>query len=711
MKALTGGKAVGLSLGLLVLSITDAGTAQAQGAQSRLRGYPQRAVAGQLDFETTLRSTIDTARARQLSQLFSSQPHVAGTPRQRETAFMVDSIMRSLGLETVVDSYLVYLPLPTRLEVHRVSPSPLALEVAEPGLVEDETTRGEVFPQFNAYTGRGDVTAEVVFANYGLVEDYEVLDRAGVSVEGKIVIARYGRSYRGIKAREAERHGAAGLLLYSDPVDDGYVRGDVYPEGPFRPPQGVQRGSIKNGSGDPSTPGTPSLHGAPRVNESEMQGITRIPVGPISYGAAAELLEGVRGNALPQADWQGGLPFRYHVGPGPVTARIVVDTERGEDAYHTIYNTFAFVSGASVPEEWVILGAHRDAWGPGAIDNVSGTVSVLEAARAFSHARAEGRGPARTIVFATWDAEEWGLIGSTEYVENNEQMLTQRVVAYLNQDSPATGPNFGGGASGPLKSVIREVARTVENLFGEGTVYQSWAAAQGLNEDDETSLGDLGGGSDFAGFYNHLGIASASYGFGGTAGGVYHSAYDTYRWMETFGDPHFLAHKAAAGFSASLAARLANATIIPLDHEAFAVQLDGMLQDLEVDIGGNVADLRNAVEEFRLVARHVNSQIEMAVAENPEHDWKNVNSMLREVERAFTRNEGLEGRSWFRNLLFASDVDNGYSNMPFPSINEALRAGELETVVREIEEMGVHVAAATAILRRIDSALVTQATR
>lgn len=698
-----------MSFAVLALVFQGAPPLAAQGSEIRLPGFPVGAVAQQLDYEAALREVVDTANARRLSVLFSSEPHVAGTPRQRETAFIVDSIMSLLGLETVVDSYLVYLPLPLRMEVHRVSPSPLVLEVAEPSLAEDETTWGEVFPQFNAYTGRGDVTAEIVFANYGLIEDYEILDRAGVSVEGRIVVARYGRSYRGIKAREAERHGAVGLLLYSDPADDGYLRGDVYPEGPFRPEQGVQRGSVGNTTGDPSTPHGSSVFGAARIPENEMVGIAGIPVAPISYGAARGLLESLRGADLPLESWQGGLPFRYHLGPGPVQARVIVETERGEEAYHTIYNTLAFFPGEVYPDEWVVLGAHRDAWGPGAIDNVSGIVSVLEAARAFATLRAAGKGPKRTLVFATWDAEEWGLIGSTEYVENNEQMLTDRVVAYLNQDSPATGPNFSGGSSGPLKTVIRDVARTVEDQFSDGTVYDSWAAAQEIGERDETRIGDLGGGSDFAAFYNHLGIASASYGFGGTAGGVYHSAYDTHRWMKTFGDPNFLAHSAVAGFSATLLARLANSHILPFDHAGFADQLEEVVRNLGVDSEEDVSELSAAVSAFKRASTHLNSLIEMSVIEYPDRDWGAVNSLMRKVERAFIREEGLVGRPWYRNLLFAADADNGYSNMPFPSINEALRAGDTELVRAEIARMAINVDAAIWVIREIVALLSVRA--
>jgi N-acetylated-alpha-linked acidic dipeptidase len=290
---------------------------------------------------------------------------------------------------------------------------------------------------FNGYGAAGDVRGEVVYVNYGLIEDYAQLDSMGVSVKGKIAIARYGRSFRGIKAREAEKHGAVGLMIYSDPADDGYARGDVYPVGPMRPSQGIQRGSVMNPNGDPSTPGYPSTANAKRIPLSQME-VPRIPVLPISYGNATELLRGLTGKAIPQP-WQGGLPFRYHVGPGPVQARMAVTTDALTNPYKEIWDTFGIVRGSEFPDEIVMIGGHRDAWGPGAADNVSGTVSVLEAARAISEQVKAGKRPKRTIVFATWDAEEWGLIGSTEYVEEDSLRLSRSAVAYLNQDDVAQG--------------------------------------------------------------------------------------------------------------------------------------------------------------------------------------------------------------------------------------------------------------------------------
>ncbi|MFL5545038.1 MAG: M28 family peptidase, partial [Gemmatimonadaceae bacterium] len=335
---------------------------------------------------------------------------MAGTPAQARTRDYVLSQMRSWGLETEVRSYRVWMPHPLSTRAWRISPEPIELKLDEGPIAEDTTSTA--FPQvmaFNGYGAAGDVRGDVVYVNYGLIEDYASLDSMGVSVKGRIAIARYGRSYRGIKAREAEKHGAAGLIIYSDPADDGYVRGDVYPVGPMRPSHGIQRGSVMNPNGDPSTPGYPSTANAKRIPLSEMD-VPRIPVLPMSFGNAAELLRGLTGKSIPQS-WQGGLPFRYHVGPGPVQARIAVATDAATNPYKEIWNTFGIIRGSEFPDEIVMIGGHRDAWGPGAADNVSGTVSVLEAARAISAQVKAGNRPKRTIIFATWDAEEWGLLG------------------------------------------------------------------------------------------------------------------------------------------------------------------------------------------------------------------------------------------------------------------------------------------------------------
>ena len=397
-------------------------------AQSALPGYSQQTATAERLAETDVISKASPAKASEHSRFLSAQPHMAGTPAQARTRDYVVSQMKSWGLETEVRAYRVWMPHPISTRVWRISPDPIELKLSEGPIAEDTTSTA--FPQvlaFNGYGASGDVRGDVVYVNYGLIEDYAQLDSMGVSVKGKIAIARYGRSYRGIKAREAEKHGAIGLLIYSDPADDGYVRGDVYPAGPMRPPQGIQRGSVMNPNGDPSTPGYPSTVGAKRIPVSQME-VPRIPVLPISYGNAAELLRGLSGNSIPQP-WQGGLGFRYHVGPGPVQARMAVTNDASTNPYKEIWDTFGVIRGSDYPDEIVMIGGHRDAWGPGAADNVSGTVSVLEAARTIADQVKEGKRPKRTIVFATWDAEEWGLLGSTEYVEDDSLRLIRGGVA------------------------------------------------------------------------------------------------------------------------------------------------------------------------------------------------------------------------------------------------------------------------------------------
>ncbi|MGE5102415.1 MAG: M20/M25/M40 family metallo-hydrolase, partial [Deltaproteobacteria bacterium] len=426
------------------------GASMSATAQQAMVGYTGADAARERDLEASAIKRPSPATASVLSKELSRETHVAGTPAQAHTRDYVIEQMKRWGLETEVRAYDIWMPQPTSVHVARVSPQPKDLPLAEPVVADDPTSKLWQYPTVNGYSGQGDVTADVVYVNYGLIEDYAQLDSMGVSVKGRIAIARYGRSFRGIKAREAEKHGAVALLIYSDPQDDGYVVGDVYPDGPMRNSAGVQRGSILNPDGDPSTPGYASKPGAPRLTPEQME-ISHIPVVPIGYGNAGELLKYVRGANVPRG-WQGGLPFRYHAGPGPVRARVSVKDDRSTKPLKPIYDTFGIVRGSEFPDELVIIGGHRDGWGPGAADNVSGTVSVLEAARAVAEEVKAGLRPKRTIIFATWDAEEWGLIGSTEFVEDDSLRLARDAVAYFNQDVAAQGSRFGGGGSPSLRS-------------------------------------------------------------------------------------------------------------------------------------------------------------------------------------------------------------------------------------------------------------------
>jgi N-acetylated-alpha-linked acidic dipeptidase len=674
-------------------------------AQTATPGYSAQSAATERALEADVISRPSPDKASAHSRFLSLQPHMAGTPAQMRTRDYVVAQMKSLGLETEVRAYKVWMPHPTSTRVWRVSPDPIELKLQEGPIAEDTTSVAyvQVMP-FNGYGAAGDVQGEVVYVNYGLVEDYAQLDSMGVSVKGKIAIARYGRSYRGIKAREAEKHGAVGLIIYSDPADDGYVRGDVYPAGPMRPANGIQRGSVMNPDGDPSTPGYPSTENAIRIPLDKME-VPRIPVLPVSYGNAAELLRGLSGNSIPQP-WQGGLAFRYHVGPGPVRARIAVTTDANTNPYKEIWDTFGIIRGTTYPEEIVMIGGHRDAWGPGAADNVSGTVSVLEAARGIAEEANAGKRPKRTIVFATWDAEEWGLLGSTEYVEEDSLRLTRSAVAYLNQDDIAQGPNFSSGGSPSLRASLRDVAKKVPDPSGEGSVYDVWRKRANLAADSlEPSMGDPGGGSDFAGFYNHLGIPIVDWGFSGPQG-IYHSAYDSYHWMSKFGDPKFEYHAAAARLGAAMLLRIANADILPYDYVEFARTMRRFVTRVDSGVTSkhwktSTTGLTSSIDRMEAAAAAFTAARDRALtAQLSTTTLKQVNAALLQVERQLTRPQGLVTRSWFRNLIYASDENNGYATMVFPSVNEAIRLGDESAVERELADLASRFDAATHALQQ-----------
>jgi N-acetylated-alpha-linked acidic dipeptidase len=652
-------------------------------------GFAPGAAVAQRVLEAQAIARPDASHARALSHALSAEAHVAGTPAQARTRDYVIAQMRAMGLETEVRTYEVFLPHPTAVQLWRTSPRQQELRLAEPPVLGDSTSARPQYPTVNGYSGQGDVTAEIIYVNYGLIEDYKQLDSLGISVKGKIAIARYGRSFRGIKAREAEKHGAVGLLIYSDPQDDGYVRGDVYPSGPMRNRDGVQRGSVFNGAGDPATPDQPSKAGVARIAESAMD-IPHIPVVPISYGNAGALLDELRGHeALP--GWQGGLPFRYHIGSGQVSARVRVADDRATKGTKPIYDTFGIVRGSEFPDELIILGGHRDAWGPGTADNVSGTVSVLESARAVAEAVRAGFRPKRTIVFATWDAEEWGLIGSTEYVEDDSLRLMRGGVAYFNQDVAAQGTRFDGGGSPSLRPMLRDIAREVPDPKGAGSVYAEWRRATA--DTAEPSMADPGGGSDFAGFYNHLGMPILEWGFGGPAG-VYHSQYDDFAWMSKFGDSSFAYHATAARIGTAAVLRLANADILPYDYVEFARTMQRYLPAIDRALvahrwSGSTAALREAISNMEREAGAFSAARDAALAAGalPAERRATTNAALRGVERALTRPAGLHARSWYRNLIYVADMDNGYANMVFPSVNEAIRAGDERLAADELADL------------------------
>ncbi len=702
------------ALALAAIALLQGASLQAQSAPvTGMVGFSPATANSQRTVEQQAILGPVPARANERSAALSKEPHVAGTPAQARTRDYVIAQMKAMGLETEVRTYDVWLPHATSVAITKLGPDSVTLDLTEPPIPGDVPTTLPQYLTVNGSSGAGVGTGELVFVNYGLIEDYATLDAMGVSVKGKVVLARYGRSFRGIKAREAEKRGAVAVLIYTDPADDGFARGDVYPEGPMRPNRGVQRGSVFNGAGDPLTPGYASLPGAPRLKPEETA-LPKVPVVPISAANAEILLRGVRGTAIPQA-WQGGMGLRYHVGPGPVQVRVAVTTDAATKGTKQIYNTLGYLRGTEFPDQYVYIGGHRDGWGPGAADNISGTVSILEAAHALSDLAAKGIKPRRTIVFATWDAEEWGLVGSSEYVEDDSLRLQRGAVAYFNQDVSAQGPSFGGGGSPSLRGVLRDVVKSVPDPNGKGSVYDVWRKNANLKAgQDEPSMGDPGGGSDFAGFYNHLGIPIAEWGFGGPAG-TYHSAYDTHAWMAKFGDPGFQYHAASGRIGAAMALRVANAEILPYDYVEFAKTMRGFVAPVEKMMTGkqwstaslttlqqSISSLEQAAAQFA-TARDValRSGVSTAVQEK-------VNASLLQVERAFARPSGLKSRPWYRSLIYASDVDNGYSTMIFPGVGEEIRYGTEASTVAEVQDLAKRFNAAANAVRTVRAALIVR---
>jgi N-acetylated-alpha-linked acidic dipeptidase len=472
----------------------------------------------------------------------------------------------------------------------------------------------------------------------------------------------------------------------------------------MRGPDAVQRGSIQNASGDPTTPAWASTPDARRIARDSMVS-TRIPVVPLGYGNAARILESLGGPSVSQA-WQGALPFRYHAGDSTTRVRLAVWLEPEAKRWKTITNTFGRLRGTEWPDEIVIAGGHRDSWGPGAADNISGTVSLLEAARAMGTAARQGRRPRRTVIFATWDAEEWGLVGSTEWVESREQELRQQVVAYLNQDMSAFGRAFGASGTPSLYPFIRDVTRTVEQPGDTVTVYAAWRAARRRGDTTEVTPGVMGGGSDFLGFYNHLGLPSIDMGFGGPIG-VYHSAYDTWTWMERFGDPGYLSHAAAGRLVAVAMSRLADADVEPFDYAVLGRHLAGLAtasrasaDSMEWSLPYDSLDA--AITALTAAGERLNQVRRERLSAGPVRPaaLARVNATLREVEPAMSRAEGLVGRPWRRNLIYASDRNNGYANIALPGIAEALEDQDRSRARAEVLDLAGRVGVAAEHVRR-----------
>ncbi|HEV8588631.1 MAG TPA: M28 family metallopeptidase [Pyrinomonadaceae bacterium] len=682
-----------------VFSFQSIGFAQ---DRSAIDGFARDASITQRNFEQQFRSVPSPANAREELRRLTSEAHIAGSPEDYATAIYVRDQMRGFGLHSELKEYQVLLPFPrTPSIVELFAPRRERLQVREDVLAQDPTSSSKkIVPLYNGYGASGDVTAPLVYANYGLPNDYDDLKKAGVDVKGKIVIARYGNSFRGVKAKVAEDNGARALLIYSDPADDGYAQGDVYPKGPWRPESSAQRGSVQFlfvHPGDPLTPGTPAIPGTPRIKKEEATNLPHIPVQPISYGDARRLLQPLRGPLRPKG-FQGALAFPYHLG-GTNDVRVHLKTDI-EFVTKTIWNVITTIDGAMEKDRWVVMGNHRDAWVFGAVDPNSGTTAMLEAGRGFGQLIKSGWQPRRTIIMCSWDAEEQGLIGSTEWAEENAAELQQKAIAYLNMDAAVSGPNFGASSVPTLWRLIRGAAQEIRDPKTGKSVYEAWRdrAWENTSESDRYDnngnekpvpaprIGPLGSGSDYTPFLQHLGIPSLDMSFGGDYG-VYHSAYDSFYWMSHFGDPTFQYHVAAAQIWGTVAMRLAGAAALPFDYNDYAAELREFVRETKRLANqkkrGDWVDERPLLDAINDLADEA-AKIEKRRRDLLDDTTRNatklqrINDALIQAERALIDGRGLRGRGWYKHQIYAPGFYTGYAALPLPDLRQAIEDGRAD---------------------------------
>jgi N-acetylated-alpha-linked acidic dipeptidase len=684
-----------------------------------ITGFTPAHVEAELEREQKLRAIPDPAHAERNLRRITSEPHLAGTEASHRLAEWLRDQYRGYGFDADIVNYSAWLPQPREVKLELTTPKTATLGTPEqPYQIDKDTYTRNAVIAFNIYAPSADVTAPVIYVNYGTQEDYRALETMGINVEGKIAIARYGRCYRGIKTKLAEEHKALGLILYSDPQDDGYFVGDVFPRGPWRPMSGIQRGSVQYTQiypGDPLTPGVAATLDAKRIAPEDAKNLPRIPTMPINAQDAQAILQNLAGPHVPRG-WQGALPFTYHIGPGDAVAhmKLVMDYQQ-----RPIYDVIAKLHGTD-DGEWVVLGNHHDAWVYGAVDPGSGTATMLETARALGELVRSGWKPRRTIVMCEWDGEEPGLIGSTEWVEGNRAELQAKAVAYINTDVGVAGPNFTASATPSLGELIRDATRIVPGPHSAGTVYDAWlehakrgqtelsgiARTQGRLEDlGQAPVDALGAGSDFCSFLDYAGIPSIDTGFVGDYG-VYHSLYDDFFWMKTFGDPAFEYHATLAKVLGTMALRLDEADVLPFDYAAYAAAISRAANDMisranQLGIpGAATQDVADASARLTASAAHAAQalhHVDYAAFDSAKEN--RINRELVTVEQALLAPEGLAGRPWYKHTIYAPGSYAGYAAEVLPGVNEALDRDDPATFEQEAASL---VAALTRASARLD---------
>jgi N-acetylated-alpha-linked acidic dipeptidase len=701
---------------LVTLSIATPTALSQNGVDSRnLDGFSAERAASQRRWEEQFRKVPNQKSAREHLRILTLEPHIAGTKEDYDTAVYVRDKLRSYGLTADLKEYDIWLNYPKTASVlELITTRRQRLSTHEAVVPGDPTSsHPKITPLFNGYSASGDVTAPVVYANYGLPNDYDDLKKAGVNVKGKIVIVRYGNSFRGVKAKVAEDHGAIGCIIYSDPADDGYAQGDVYPKGPWRPVASGQRGSVQylfEYPGDPLTPGRPSIPGEPRLKPEEATDLTRLPVQPIAYDVAKTILSQLKGPLRPRG-FQGALPFAYHVGgTNDVKLRLKTDMDY---KIRKIWNVVARIDGSEEKDRWVILGNHRDAWVFGAVDPNSGTSAMLEVGRGLGELVKQGWKPRRTIIFCSWDAEEYGLVGSVEWAEELAAELREKAVAYLNLDAAVSGPHFGASTVPSLWKLMRAATRDVKDPKTGKSVYQQWQdrAHENRGEDEDTRearIGPLGSGSDYTPFLQHLGIASTDMGFGGDYG-VYHSAYDSFYWMDQFGDPGFHYHVAAAQLWGTLTMRLADAEGLQFDYSDYAAQIRDFFDEAmrvakrrKLANGFDEKAMTNAIEDFAREAERVEKNRQEAIRNSDRARLAKINDALIQAERQFIDPKGLRGRAWYKHQIYAPGFYTGYAAQPLTDFRQALDDRNAANAKESLVKIAESIHRATNTLKKAD---------
>ncbi len=706
------------SAGLRSAGFLLAGLALSAGPASEpsIAGFTPKRSAWQREYEKGLLALPQPAECEAIHRELTRAPHIAGTEGNARVAEYLAAEYRKAGWDVEMPAYEVLLSYPKSAMLEIVADPPIRLARGELPIPEDpDTAVPEAAIPWNAYSPSAEVTGEVVYVNFGAAEDYERLAAMGIDPRGKIVLARYSHGYRGGKALEAEKRGALAILVYSDPIEDGWFRGPVYPEGPWGPASHFQRGSNVYDflvPGDPLTPGWASTPDAKRVPMAEAESLPKIPMMPLSWRDAAEILARLGGRAVPDAGWQGlAVADTFRVGPGPVRVHMKIENTREK---RTIKNVIATLRGTELPEQKILLSNHFDAWIYGAVDPSSGTASMLALARALGRLAAEGYRPRRTIVIGEWDAEEYTLTGSTEWGEQYAKDLRQSAVVCINVDASALGREFAASASPLMVSAIRDAARDFPDPSTPGrSLADSWratAAASGPGSGgEELPVAILGSGSDYTVFFNHLGIASVDLVFDGPYG-VYHSVYDTHRWMATQGDPGFVYHAAMAKYAGMLALRYANADVFPFDAAAYGREIAKYGKELESLPG--TEPLRPALRELVSRARAWSEAsaaaqkaitARIAAGESEALTLREANAWLLSLERSLIDPPGIPGRPWFRHLVYAPLPS--YEAETLPAIREAIVSGQAESAGLQIQRLSEKLSAATASARKAEAAL------